>query len=162
MMDIIIEKKIRSKFSIPKASFEVLKGKLMTKTVFIIIASLMCLSIGCAKRKAIYSELPESDYENYTMRFYNNNPYYHQPLRLDSVQKFFYEISVEENGCYLMLIENDEVYKCCCISIINDDTIARYLFEGSLMVNIPLRMFKEDFCQGKEYKLFLPKVYYQK
>jgi hypothetical protein len=134
----------------------------MTKTVFIIIASLLFLSIGCAKRNAVISELPESDYENYTSRFYNNNPYYLQSVRLDSVQKFFDEISVEKNGCYLMLIENDEVYKCCSISIVDKDTVARYLMAESTIVTMPLRFFKEDFCQGKECKLFVPKVYYQK
>jgi hypothetical protein len=134
----------------------------MTKTVFIIIVSLLFLSIGCAKRKAVKNEIPESDYENYTSRFYNNNPYYLQSVRLDSVQKFFDEISVEKNGCYLMLIENDEVYKCCSISIVDKDTVARYLMAESTIVTMPLRIFKEDFCQGKEYKLFVPKVYYQK
>ena len=122
----------------------------------------MFLSIGCAKRKAVKNEIPESDYENYTSRFYNNNPYYLQSVRLDSVQKFFDEISVEKNGCYLMLIENDEVYKCCSISIVDKDTVARYLMAESTIVTMPLRIFKEDFCQGKEYKLFVPKVYYQK
>jgi hypothetical protein len=27
------------------------------------------------------------------------------------------------------------------------------------MVNMPLRFFKDEFCQGRLYKLFLPKVY---
>jgi hypothetical protein len=29
----------------------------------------------------------------------------------------------------------------------------------STIVTMPLRFFREDFCEGKEYKLFVPKVY---
>lgn len=134
----------------------------MPSTVFILVSSLLCLSFGCGKRIATRQELPESDYDNYMRRFYNNNPYYLQSVRLDSVQKFFDEISVEENGCYLMLINDEEVYKCCSISIVNEDTIARYLMAESTIVTMPLRLFKEDFCQGGEYRLFMSKVYYQK
>lgn len=123
---------------------------------------LLFMTIGCAKRNAVNSGHTMGDYDNYTSRFYNNNPYFYQPVRLDSVEKFFDEISVEQNGCYLMLIENKEVYKCCTISIVNEDTIARHLLKESTMVNMPLRFFKDEFCQGREYKLFLPKVYYQK
>lgn len=131
---------------------------------FLLFCSISVLSIlgkQCGKNVNSSQEMPIGDYERYTQRMTNNHPYYFTPVLLDSVVKFFDEISVEKNGCYLMLIENGQVYKCCSISIVNEDTIARYFLAESQIINMPLEYFKDDFCQDKNYKLFLPKVYFQ-
>lgn len=103
----------------------------------------------------------ENKYESYVQRMTSNDPYYFAPIPLDSVLIFFDQIEVEKNGSYLMILNDGVITKCCLISIVGEDTIARFQLKPRQITKMPFRYFKEDYCNSEECRLFLPKVYYQ-